>query len=173
MDEPFRTLYVDPGETTGWALGKGLLLLASGQEDMWPFADDVLAACEDPTAATPLAVGAIPDLRQSVDPSLNLGPIGRIVCEDWRLYPWELRNMKWDPCRTARLIGALTLVTRRFSLELVLQPAAIKSTADRTGVEELFDRPLHENRHANDAKRHFAYYTQTELLGVPTVKVTA
>src|SRR4051794_11394281 len=116
--EGFRTLYVDPGETTGWAMGNGLVLLASGQEDLWPFADAVLAACADPDAQTFLAQGQIPDLRQGIDPAANSGPIGRIVCEDWRLYPWQLHNMKWDPCRTARLIGALTLVTRAYSLEL-------------------------------------------------------
>jgi hypothetical protein len=30
-----------------------------------------------------------------------------VVIEDWQLYPWELENLGWDKCRTARGIGAL------------------------------------------------------------------
>lgn len=170
-DEAFRTLYVDPGEDTGWAIGKGLILLAAGQEKMWEFYDEVDAVLGYNVGM--LAQGRIPDLRPGVDPSQNTGPIGRIVCEDWALYPWELKNMKWNKCRTARLIGGLEGLCRHYIIEMIFQPASIKSTAERTGVEQLFYRPLKENRHANDAMRHWAYFTQTEMLGVEQILVNS
>jgi hypothetical protein len=163
--ESFRTLYCDPGEDFGWALGKGLQLLAGGTEKMWTMYDEVYAALVDPSGGGMLSEGAIPDLRQGVDPAANSGPIGRIVLEDWALYPWELLNMKWDKCRTARVIGGLTGLTRQFCIELIEQPAAIKEAAQAAGAEQLYYRPLKENRHANDAIQHFVYFTQTEMLG--------
>lgn len=164
-NENFRTLYCDPGEDFGWALGKGLTLLAGGTEKMWPMYDEVYAALVDPSGSTMLAEGAIPDLRPGVDPAQNTGPIGRIVSEDWRLYPWELKNMRWDKCRTARVIGGLFGLSRQFCIDMIMQPAAIKESAQKAGAEQLYYRPLRENRHANDAIQHFVYFTQTEMLG--------
>jgi hypothetical protein len=53
----------------------------------------------------------------------------------------------------------------------VLQPAAIKKQAQAAGAEELYWRPLRENRHQNDAVQHFVFYTQTELMGLPTTSL--
>jgi hypothetical protein len=164
-NEDIRTLYCDPGEDFGWALGKGMTLLAGGTEKMWTMYDEVSAAIRDPGATElMLSEGAIPDLRQGVNPEQNTGRIGRIVCEDWALYPWELKNMKWDKCRTARVIGGLTGIARDCNIEIVFQPAAIKDAAQKAGVEQLYFRPLKENRHANDAIQHFMFFTQTEML---------
>jgi hypothetical protein len=163
-DEKFRTLYCDPGEDFGWSLGRGAVLLAGGTEKMWPMADQVAAILADPSAhGLMLSQGAIPDLREGVNPYLNTGPIGRIVCEDWKLYPDKLRSLAWDRCRTARVIGALTMLCRWHSIEFVLQPAAIKTAAQSAGAEELYLRPLKENRHQNDSIQHFVYFTQTEM----------
>jgi hypothetical protein len=164
IDEDFLTLYVDPGETTGWALGKGLMLLASGQTPMWEFADEVELALDDRPTESLLFDDAN---WRGQDPQdyMHL-PFGRIVCEDWRLYPDKLHALAWDQCRTARLIGALTDKARRYRLPFVLQPAAIKDRAVKGAAEELFVVPLHENRHQNDATMHFTYYTQTELMGL-------
>lgn len=164
IDEPFRTLYCDPGEDFGWALGKGSTLLAGGTDKLWMVLDDVYAVLDDPNTGM-FAQGDIPDLREGVDPTLNTGPIGRIVSEDWALYPDKIRYLIWDRCRTARGIGALTMLTRQFMIEMVLQPAAIKDTALLAGAAQLFYRPLKENRHANDAIQHFVYYTEVELKG--------
>lgn len=87
-----------------------------------------------------------------------------VVCEDWRLYPWELRtgHMDWDPCRTARLIGSITQFCRVRDIPLVLQPALIKERAVAAGAESYFSRPLRENRHANDAIMHGVYRNAVE-----------
>ena len=124
---------------------------------MWTFADEVWLALQgepselnDPDA---------PWLLDDVDPELLKLPITTIVCEDWRLYPDKLKALAWDQCRTARLIGALTAYTRIHRLNWHLQPASIKPEAQRAGCEELYYRPLHENRHQNDAIQHFVYFT--------------
>ena len=160
--EKFRTLYVDPGEDTGWCVGRGTKLLAAGTTKMWEFADDVWAALS--------GVGSIINgdgyARKGVTAEENSGDIGRIVCEDFRIYPWAAKDLAWNSVRTARLIGALTFMARLHNIPFVLQPAAIKEAAVAAGAEELFTRPLHENRHQNDATMHFVYFTNTTLLGL-------
>lgn len=163
--ETFRTLYCDPGEDFGWCIGRDLKLLARGTTKMWSMADDVWDVLLNPS--NPENALNLPEAcRDGVDPAENLGPIGRIVCEDWRLYPDNLQSLAWDRCRTARVIGALTFMCRVQGLPFVLQPAAIKPSAVAAGAEELYDRPLHENRHQNDAVQHFVFFTNVELLGL-------
>jgi len=163
--EDFLTLYVDPGEATGWATSRGQLLLSAGTEKMWDFADDVHASVVDVNYApgTIYNPGWLRD--ESYEEHLTL-PVGRIVCEDFLLYPWELKGhaMDWNPVRTARLIGALTLIARVADIPFVLQGAKIKRQAEAAGAEAFFYRPLHENRHQNDAIRHYSYFTHTELI---------
>lgn len=165
--ERFRTLYCDPGEDFGWALGRDLTLLGAGTTKMWLMADDVWAALNDPDNPD-IAINNHSYAREGVTKQEMLGPIGRIVCEDWRLYPWVIKTgaLDFDRCRTARVIGALTFMAREKNIPLVLQPAAIKPAAVAAGAEELYYRPLKENRHQNDALQHFVYFTNVELLGL-------
>jgi hypothetical protein len=162
VSEDFRTLYVDPGEDTGWCVGRGFKLLAAGTEKMWPFADEVWAELNGNGSiiSDPLFG------RSGVDEEELAGPVGRIVCEDFRLYPWKVKEMSWDRVRTARLIGALTFMARVKQIPFVLQPAAIKPYAVAAGAEEFYYQPLHENRHQNDAIQHYVYFINTELRGV-------
>ena len=163
----FRTLYCDPGEDFGWALAADFTLLARGIHKMWEFMDIMedevrdgeQTILSDPTTAYVFdGVEDHPAWRQ---------PIQRIVCEDFRIYPWKLQALKFDPVRTARVIGAITQMCRRTGVELVLQGANIKSAAQSAGAEEFYDHPLHENRHSNDALQHFVYYTNAVMLGRP------
>ena len=176
--EPFRTLYCDPGEDFGWCVGRGTKLLGAGTHKMWDFADEVYDALLGLPSASYLLnefdLGGY--CREGVEESeqafYNENPkfmqIGRIVYEDFRLYPWVLRSgaLDWNPVRTARVIGALTMIARRADIPLIAQPAAIKKAAKSAGAEELYYHPLHENRHQNDAIQHFVFYTNTELLGL-------
>ncbi len=159
------TLCVDPGETTGWAIFKGPLLVAAGQTPMWEFADEVYDYFD---GGNVLFAKKSVYIREGMEDHLN-DKITNIVCEDWRLYPDKLKSLAWDQCRTARLIGALTLVTRVFRLGWYLQPAAIKNAAVTAGAEELFYRPLHENRHQNDAIMHGVYFSVFGPDGDPRV----
>jgi len=136
-----RWLTVDPGESTGWSVWEDKELVDAGTTPMMEFADDVW--------------------------NEKFGKIDRIVCEDWRIYPWEAKkgSLNWDQCRTARLIGVLAFIARLRDHSFILQPAAIKERAIAGGAKELFYRPLHENRHQNDAIMHGWFFVQVELLG--------
>ena len=165
MTEDFRTFYADPGEDFGWCIGRGTKLLARGTEKMWPTAHLVEDALIDPTElSNPLnnADYTYPD----TDPADMILPIKRIVCEDFRIYPWLVKELAFDQVRTARVIGALTYLAQRYRIPLHLQGANIKSAAVAAGAEELYDRPLRENRHQNDAIQHFVFFTNVELLGI-------
>lgn len=96
--------------------------------------------------------------------------IVRIVMEDWKLYPWVMYTpdgrashaLDFDQCRTARLIGAITHVARLAGIPVHLQGADIKETAVAAGAEQLYYKPLHENRHQNDAIQHGVYWLVIE-----------
>lgn len=173
ITEDFRTLYCDPGEDFGWCLGRGTTLLAAGTEKMWTFADEVWDSVFDHSISylcQPDVGGLIrpeaAEAEASHPPAQNR--VGRIVCENFRIYPWAARQLAWNEVRTARVIGALTMICRRAdpAIQFITQPAAIKAAAQAAGAEELYYHPLHENRHQNDAIQHYVYFTCTELLGL-------
>lgn len=169
IDEPFRTLYCDPGEDFGWCLGRGTKLIAGGTEKMWTFADEIWDAIieNDSYLIDPAAGGYLRDeAGDEEDRNYEECRIGRVVCEDFRIYPDKARDLSWNPVRTARVIGAITIICHRADIPLVFQPAAIKKAAQAAGAQELYWTPLHENRHQNDACQHFVYYTCTQLLGM-------
>lgn len=143
-------LAVDPGEDTGWALFEDERLVDAGTEKLWAFGDSVFMAVFRPEEL---------DLVGDELAKLFVG-IEKIVAEDWRLYPNEMKkgSLAWDQCRTARLLGSLTQTCRMGGLELILQGAKIKKAAEAAGAKALFMAPLEENRHANDAIRHGVYY---------------
>ena len=161
--EDFRTLYCDPGEDFGWAVACGFVLLARGTEKMWETVDNIGDDVEGSPSMFNDADSAY--AYDGRDASLYKLPIRRIVCEDFRIYPWKIKALKFNPVRTARAIGAITYICRRNGIEFVLQPAAIKDAAQKAGADELYDFPLKENRHSNDALQHFTYYTQSVLRG--------
>ena len=163
VKEDFLTLYCDPGEDFGWAVACGLTLLARGIEKMWPTVDEIGLWAED-EGHPPFFLDEAFRFDDRPDELYDL-PLGRLVVEDFRIYPWKLKALKFNPVRTARAIGGITYISRRYDIPMVLQPAAIKSAAKAAGVEELYDYPLYENRHSNDALQHFVFFTQTELLG--------
>jgi hypothetical protein len=144
-----RWIAIDPGESTGWALWEGDELLQAGTTSSWEFVDALDAALRGPG---PVAAPALVWDFQNVE---------KIVMEDWALYPWAAQALIWDRQLTVRLIGAIMLLARQYGIELVMQPAKIKDSAEAGGAESYFLRPLHPNRHANDATRHGAYYIQT------------
>ncbi len=181
VEEAFLTLYCDPGEDFGWCVGHGLALVAAGTHKMWEFADIVWEKLNDPAGNDfydralegdegpdePNPLSCETHIRDGVGPGTMTLPIGRIVCEDWRLYPWAVNDLKFDQCRTARVIGALTFMARVYQLPMHLQGANIKAAAQAAGAEELYYRPLKECRHANDAIQHFVFFSNVELMKLP------
>lgn len=126
-------------------------LLWADQIPMWNFADAIYQWAEE--SFIPAA------LRPALDDDFNeKSKLSAMVIEQWQLYPWELQNLAWDHCRTARLIGALELICRKFGIELIFQGADIKKGAQAAGAEALYLEPVHENRHANDSIQHGVFY---------------
>lgn len=160
--EKFLTLYCDPGEDFGWCMANGTKLLSAGTEKMWTVADDIHVALMQ--SSRDVMFYEPGNRRTGVKASEMKLPIGRVVCEDWRLYPKKLKHLKWDKCRTARVIGDITGSCRRSGTPFILQPASIKEAAQAAGAEELYYHPLRPNRHQNDAIQHFVFYANTVLL---------
>lgn len=144
-----RWLSVDPGETAGWALWEGDELVDAGQDPLIEFRDEVGAG--------------VSYLRPS-----RFAGISRLVIERFALYPWVAKSgaLDFDEMRTSRLIGALEYIAACEGMEVIFQPATIKEFALAAGAAELFRRPLHENRHMNDAIMHGWYYIHTVKRGV-------
>jgi len=138
-----RWITIDPGEDTGWAIWEDDQLVEASTDKLW----DVI----DALAASLLSVETTGDLP-------DFGLVSRLVVEDWALYPWKLKSLAWDKCRTARGIGAIEIMCRISNTQFFLQPASIKKSAVAAGAEELFLTPLHENRHCNDAIMHGVFY---------------
>ena len=151
LDPDEKWLCVDPGESTGWSLWRGSTLVDAGTEDLWKLGHSVFNAFFREPMENELAEDKL---------ALKFVGITRIVCEDWRIYPWEAKKgtLNWDQCRTARLIGFLTGIAAQAGLEFVLQPAKIKERAQAAGAKHLFLRPLYENRHANDSIMHGTFW---------------
>ena len=145
-----KVLTIDPGETTGFSTWEDGELVYAGQWEMDEFVMGVGCHFHAQPDSSPLRG----------DPELlaHLNGVAMLVCEDWSLYPWKLQEMAWDKCRTARAIGALQYICQVADAPFVLQGAKIKTTAVAAGAEEKFLRPLHENRHANDAIMHGVVY---------------
>lgn len=146
---------VDPGDTTGFSLwdADGNLLWAD-QLPMWNFIDAVYQWVTD---------GLVPESLGGKEIDHMDHDLKGMVCEEWQLYPWVIKTggLDFDKCRTARAIGALTLICRQFGIELVFQGADIKKGAQAAGAEVLYLEPVHENRHANDSVQHGVFFLAT------------
>lgn len=157
-----KVLCVDPGEDTGWATFDAETgdFIDAGTAKLWEFADALFSAVFSPREEIEFVEDEL---------ALSLIGVSQIVCEDFRIYPWEAKkgSLNWDPVRTARLIGALTIIAKRGAIPFKLQGAKIKERAEAAGAAVLFMAPLHENRHANDAIRHGVYFFAVERGSVP------
>ena len=148
QDLPARWLTVDIGESTGWASLEGNRLVDSGTTELWEFVHAVGAwlTMDDQF------IGAPGELVR------RLCKWDTIVIEDWALDPTKCQALAWDTQDTVRGLGALQFIAERLGRECVLQPRTIKGGAKSAGAEDLFVRPLHENRHRNDAVMHAVYF---------------
>lgn len=162
----FRWITFDPGEDAGWSVWKGVKLLGAGTAKLWPLADEVWSVLNGEADAL-LGTGDRPWLRSNVTPEENSGKLELFVIEKFALYPKEAKSLAWNEFRTVQLIGALTFMARVYGVDVHKQPASIKERAKAGGAEELFYRPLHQNRHQNDAIMHGVFYSQVEMLQNP------
>lgn len=143
---------IDIGETTGWAIWDGDTLLASGQTPLWEFIDAI-----DEWLNSPFAPGPV-SLPEVFGPGLPVARLRAMIVEDFVVYANKAQALIGDKLRTVRGIGALELLARQHNLPIYLQGAAIKDAAEAAGAAEQFNRPLYENRHANDAIMHGVFW---------------
>lgn len=163
-----RWVCVDPGEDTGLSIWEDDRLILGYTLKM-----DVVGLMMFHLLCAPRRLNRFlrdyPEAEEFVN-ELRDYEIERVVCEDWRLYPHIMYTpdgrashaLDWDQCRTARLIGKIELACALSSTLLHLQPAKIKETAINAGAEQLFYKPLHENRHQNDSIMHGAFWLVIE-----------
>lgn len=159
-----KFLTVDPGESTGYAvwqgLGPGTPPSVCGTAELGDFVHSLAAA---------LGVEAPGGPRVDDELVKRFRGIEKVIMEDWRIYPREARNgaLDWDECRTARGIGAMEFICQVADIPYEHQGALIKDAAIAAGAEELFLRPLHPNRHCNDAIMHGVYYKAQRATTAP------
>lgn len=155
-----KVLAIDPGESTGWSVVQDSVIRAAGTTELEEFVQAFAAG-----------MGILPDWSGATPDPVLVGAIrgcGHVVIEDWALYPWDLEHLAWDKCRTARGIGALEFILGAVGIPYTLQPAKIKDTAVAAGAEDLYYRPLHENRHQNDSLQHQVYWHLKQ--GLPPIR---
>lgn len=154
---PSRWLTVDIGESTGYAVWDEDQLVCAGTAELWQFVHAVgMALVGDSIAHADLEL-----LTRVADWEL-------IIIEDWVLYEDKALALAWDKQDTVRGLGALQFIATALGRPYKLQPALIKTAAKAAGAEELFLRPLHDNRHANDAIMHGVYWLASQGKGVAT-----
>lgn len=144
-DLPQRWVTVDIGESTGYAVLSENRLLHAGTAEMWDF-------CV--AAGAPLVVSSLSERIPDLELSESLDGWDLMVVEDWALDPSTAEKLAWDTQDTVRGLGALQFIALALGREFELQKRTIKKAARNAGAEDLFRRPLHDNRHANDAIMH-------------------
>lgn len=156
-----RVLTIDPGEMTGWSIWLDGRKIEGGQTPWREFQDDL---CHGLGVQVPIAVfrgeGELPDWR-ALGPYGPFAGIDLIVCEDFAVYPEGVGDgppKPWDQLITARLIGGIQLAADMAQVEVVYQGADCKAPGMAALGEDDLARPLHPNRHENDASAHGAYY---------------
>ncbi len=147
-------LAVDPGETVGWAIFDPTTnaKLNGGQDD-WP---EFLRKLAD-------GFGLVPGRDYESGPFAG---VNLIVQEEFQIYPPDVGDGPppyWDHVIVARVIGAVQVLADLAGVHVDYQGANIKSDALKAAAFEDFSRPLHENRHENDATMHGTFWLARKL----------
>lgn len=87
-----------------------------------------------------------------------------VYMEDYRLYPWMLGSLRWDPLKEVRLIGAVEEICRKRQIQLIkVSPSQSKALVDDQDLVKL--GTWSRNAHVNDAFRVFWASTLGDLEG--------
>jgi hypothetical protein len=153
-----KLLAFDPGESTGWATFD----VDSEPTARYELIDSGTADLEEVQIALgAVLAGVAPPPGLEADPELIDAFAGaeHIAFEDFVIYANKAQDLIGDYVRTARLIGAIQFIANAAGVPYTPALAReAKAPAEAAGAEELFSRPLHENRHANDAIRHGVWF---------------
>ena len=140
-----RWLTIDPGEDTGVSLWEGSELVDAYTLKMRDVAD-LLWSCWLSGEVTDASVEHSEFFAQ-----LQGHKLIRVVCEDWVIYPWKAKSPAAGRVPHRAPHRCDHVVANKYDVPVHFQGAKIKERAAAGGAEAYFLRPLHENRHANDA----------------------
>jgi len=141
FDQNSLTIGIDPGETTGLAIFRGIVLAETLQ------------------LSTPLMPTAAQYLSRWIDSWCNNKDIfTTLVMEDYRVYKWKTDSHAWAELHTPQLIGAIRFWALLKDYRLKLQTAQIGKgfcTDDRLQEWGFYQRGA---RHSRDAIRHACHW---------------
>ena len=130
--EPNWLLAVDPGESSGWATfdAKGTIT----------------------------GTGICRSRDEVYEMLKSIVPVAKVVIEDFRLYSHKAVQQSVSQLETVRVIGAIESWAALNDVSVTLQPASIKSIAEKwSGLKATGS---HKNSHHIDAINHGIYYLQ-------------
>lgn len=135
---PTKYLALDPGESSGWAA----------------FDEDGNLILYDTCYSRESVYNLLDDKHPRV-----------IIMEDFKLYPNKAKEQSWSSFETVRLIGAVEHWAWQNNVEVILQPANIKSVAYLwAGISP---PKQHSMTHETDAYVHGIYYLQKSGIRKP------
>lgn len=134
---PKTLLALDPGETLGWA--------RFSEGSLKDFGETSLCVTKPFLALTALCCGSRP-------PDV-------IVSEDYKVYPWRLREHSWSTGYTMRILGMLEGIAEEHSIILFKQMALspTKGFCHNRRLRE-WGYYIKGGAHARDAIRHGCYW---------------
>lgn len=129
---PASLLCLDPGETTGWAIFRHGKLTGAGQ-----------------FRVTRLEL--FDQLVTKFNPDM-------MIIENYRVYPWLLKQHSWSEIPTLRYIGALQHIAALRGTPVRLQMAQLVKTYCTNPKLRQWGLYREDKKHANDAIRHGCYF---------------
>jgi|BioPla2DNA2_1021312.scaffolds.fasta_scaffold122969_2 hypothetical protein len=132
---PEKLLTIDPGETTGWAFFKYGELSTTGQ-----------------------IVIDKHNLADSIEPLMNDIQPTVVVLENYRVYPWKMKQHSWSNLFTPQLIGAIQYLCSQRKIPVYLQMANQAKTFCTDDKLKTWGFWRRGEKHARDAIRHGCYW---------------
>lgn len=94
--------------------------------------------------------------------------IETVVCEEFRLYPWAMKEQGFSPIQTVEVIGVIKHLCLDRKIKLVMQSATIKRPTEgilRSLMKGTRLLSHGQGPHARDAEVHGWYYFRHYLKG--------
>ncbi|MEM3041551.1 MAG: hypothetical protein QXG97_05965, partial [Nitrososphaerota archaeon] len=140
IDEQYKVVGIDPGETAGLCLFQGPTLCKATQVK-----GDV-----------PQQAGILCSFLRETRPCV-------VVMEDYRVYPWRAKQHTWNSLHTPRLIGAIEYVCYVLNLRLRRQTAQQAKGFCTDEKLRSWGLWVEGQKHARDAIRHVVYHLLFEV----------